>query len=37
VTIDFSSCTGTVRFNVSMPFTANGGVMETMTANNQVP
>jgi hypothetical protein len=37
VTIDFSSCTGTVRFKVIMPFTANGGVMETMTEYNQVP
>ena len=38
VTINFSSCTGIVRFKVTMPFTANGGLVNgTMVANNQVP
>ena len=38
VTINFSSCTGTVRFKATMPFTANGGLVNgTMVANNQVP
>jgi hypothetical protein len=38
VAINFSSCTGTVRFKLSMPFTSNGGLVTgTMTANNQVP
>ncbi len=38
ITINFSSCTGTVRFRVTMPFSANGGtVTGTMTSNNQTP